>query len=88
METTVKVAVSLPKEEFRLVERRRRQLKLSRSAAVARAIAQWLHASEEDQRVRQYMEGYRRSPESTKGWKALERVQAEGVAREFGHETW
>ncbi len=88
METTVKVAVSLPKEEFRLVERRRRQLKLTRSAVVARAIAEWLHASEEDRRIRQYVEGYRRHPESTKGWERLERVQAEGVAKELGHETW
>ncbi len=88
METTVKVAISLPKEEFRLVERRRRQLKLSRSAAVARAITEWLHASQEDQQVCQYVEGYRRHPESTKGWKALERVQAEGIAKELGHETW
>lgn len=88
MQTTVKVAVSLPKEAFRLVERRRRHLKLSRSAAVARAIAEWLHASEDDQRVRRYVEGYHRHPESTTGWKAVEHTQAEAIVKELGHETW
>ena len=43
--------------------------------------------SEEDQRIRQYVKGYRQHPESTKGWKALERVQAEGIAKELGNKT-
>jgi len=88
MQTTVKVAVSLPREQFRLAEKRRRLLRVSRSAMVREALEQWLKTLEEQKAVRQYVEGYQRHPESTKGWKAIERVQVEAIAKELGHETW
>lgn len=61
---TVKVAVSLPKEEFRAIERLRRQLKKSRSALVAEAIRYWLKAQREAEEVRRYIEGYQKYPEA------------------------
>ena len=63
---TVKVAISLPKEEFDAVERLRRELGLSRSALIARALRAWLKERSETQQVRRYLEGYRRNPESEK----------------------
>jgi hypothetical protein len=88
MHTTVKVAVSLPKEQFRLAEKQRRALHVSRSAMVQEALAQWLKTLEEEEAVRRYIEGYQRHPESTKGWKAIERMQTKAIAKELGHETW
>ena len=85
---TVKMAVSLPKEQFRLIEHQRHKLKLSRSAAVREALRQWLKVFEEQEAIRQYIEGYQRHPEKAEGWEAIERVQAEAIVEELGHETW
>ena len=88
MQTTVKVAVSLPKEQFRLAERRRRRLHVSRSAMVREALSQWLKSLEEQEAIRRYVEGYQRRPESLKGWRAVETMQAEAAAKVIGHEAW
>lgn len=61
---TVKVAISLPKEEFRALEKRRRQLKQSRSAVIAKAIRHWLKAQQEAEDVQRYVEGYQKYPET------------------------
>lgn len=58
-----KVAVSLPKEVFRSVEQERRKLKMGRSEAVVEALRAWLKQHEEQELVRQYIEGYRKYPE-------------------------
>jgi Arc/MetJ-type ribon-helix-helix transcriptional regulator len=84
MQTTVKVAVSLPKEQFRLMERQRRLLKVSRSAAVRQAIHRWLQSLEEQAAIQQYIEGYRRHPESSEEIKAIEQASVEALQ----HETW
>ncbi|MBI4353611.1 MAG: ribbon-helix-helix protein, CopG family [Candidatus Omnitrophica bacterium] len=61
---TAKVAISMPQETFRSIERARRKLKLSRSEAVVDALRAWLAQQQEQARVRQYIEGYQRHPES------------------------
>jgi len=88
MHTTVKVAVSLPKEQFRLAEKRRHLLRVSRSAMVREAIDRWLKSFEEQEAIRQYVEGYRRRPESLKGWGAVEKMQVKAAATVIGHEAW
>lgn len=88
MLNTVKVAVSLPKTQFQLVERRRRLLKVSRSAVVREALSQWLQSWLEQGKIRRYLEGYQQHPESTKGWEAIERMQVGTIAKEQGHEAW
>ena len=84
MHTTIKVAVSLPKEQFRRIEKRRRLLKVSRSAAVREALSGWLRSLEEQEAVRAYIEGYRRRPESRKNLRAMQQASAEALA----HEAW
>jgi Arc/MetJ-type ribon-helix-helix transcriptional regulator len=84
MQTTVKVAVSLPKEQFRLVEKQRRLLKVSRSAAVREALRRWLESLEEQEAIRQYIDGYGRHPESPEEIKAIEQASLEALK----HETW
>ncbi|MDP3722776.1 MAG: ribbon-helix-helix protein, CopG family [Candidatus Omnitrophota bacterium] len=84
MQTTVKVAVSLPREQFRLAEKRRRALRVSRSAMVREAIHQWLKSFEEERAIRQYIDGYRRHPQSPQEVDAMERAAAEALR----HEAW
>ncbi len=79
-----KVAVSLPKELFDSVEQARRKLKLPRSAAVVEALRAWLKSQEEEKRIRQYVEGYRKHPESASETKAWHRL----AAREFHKDPW
>lgn len=84
MISIVKVAVSLPKTQFRLVEKRRRLLKVSRSAVVREALGQWLVSFEEQEAIRQYVEGYQRHPESRREITAIEQAAIEALK----HETW
>jgi metal-responsive CopG/Arc/MetJ family transcriptional regulator len=59
-----KIAVSLPAELYRALEAARRRSGHSRSAAVQEAVREWLRSHARAELVREYEEGYRRSPES------------------------
>ena len=65
---TIKVEVSLPKEEFQAVEKLRRQMKKSRNAVIAEAIHHWLRTKrdvdQEAEDIRRYIEGYKKYPET------------------------
>lgn len=84
MHTTVKVAISLPKAQFQIAEKRRRLLHVSRSAMVREALDQWLKSFAEAEAVRQYVEGYRRHPQSPQEIRVMEWASAEALQ----HETW
>lgn len=77
---TVKIAVSLPKAEFRAVEKWRRELKKSRSAVIADAIRHWLKAQQEAEDVRRYIEGYRKYPETEEEMAVCEKAAVEVLA--------
>lgn len=66
MASTIKVAVSLPKEEFQAVEKVRKKLGRSRSSLVAEAIHAWLEEQQNQEKVRRYIAGYMRHPETVK----------------------
>ena len=60
-----KVAISLPRRTLESLDRASRKAKISRSAAVARAIEVWLaDAAAPDEREQRYIEGYREHPET------------------------
>jgi metal-responsive CopG/Arc/MetJ family transcriptional regulator len=61
---TVKVAISLPREEFEALEQVRKRLGISRSALISRALRSWLEDQGEEEPIRRYLEGYRREPET------------------------
>ena len=71
-----KVAISMPRGVFRSVEQARKKLKMARSEAVVEALEAWLKGREEEEMVRQYVEGYRRHPESKAEAKAWTRIAA------------
>lgn len=58
-----KVAVSVPTDLFREVERARRAAGKSRSRVVQEALRDWLARRAERDLVRDYEAGYRRNPE-------------------------
>ena len=60
---TVKVAISLPKDTMSEIEGLRHKLGLARSQAILEAVSLWLKKKHEEQRIKQYVEGYRKKPE-------------------------
>ena len=62
--SAAKIAVSVPSALFEEVERVRRRKGLTRSAVVERGLRAWLRAHRDADRVRAYVEAYRRHPES------------------------
>jgi hypothetical protein len=57
-----KLAVSLPSETFKALEKARAKLKRTRSDAVTTAIDHWLKTMANEELDRQLIEGYRRVP--------------------------
>jgi metal-responsive CopG/Arc/MetJ family transcriptional regulator len=62
--SAAKIAISLPDELYRALEGVRRRTGKSRSAVVQEAVRDWLRRQARGDLVREYEEGYRRSPES------------------------
>ena len=75
----VKIAISLPKEDFKLLEAIRKKMGITRSALIDKAIHYWLNKRKEEQMIKRYEEGYRQMPESIDEIIALEKA---------GLETW
>jgi len=61
--SSTKIVVTVPTETFDAVERVRRRLGKSRSAAVAIALHEWLRGLEAREADRRYIEAYLRQPE-------------------------
>jgi metal-responsive CopG/Arc/MetJ family transcriptional regulator len=58
-----KIAVSIPAETYRSLEKARGQLGKSRSEVVAFAVREWLRSLDADEASRRYVDGYLRVPE-------------------------
>ncbi len=76
----MKLAVSLPGDLFRELEKVRRRTKTNRSALIAQAVASWLGRSSKEERLRRYEEGYRRYPETREEIEAADRAAEEVLA--------
>lgn len=82
MRNTLKIAISLPKEDFYKIERIRRKLGFGRSTIIDKAIRFWLRRLEQEELIKSYQEGYRKKPESIQEIKAMEKLQAEAFKEE------
>lgn len=80
----VKVAITIPSEEYRQVEAIRKQMNTSRSAVILRALESWLAARQELELDRRYREAYRRRPET----KAEIEAQRMLVSQMLASEEW
>ena len=74
---STKVAVSIPPELFRAVERARRLRGSSRSAFLQDALRHWLKHQAEVMLVREYEAGYRSKPETRREIKAAAAASAQ-----------
>jgi metal-responsive CopG/Arc/MetJ family transcriptional regulator len=68
--TATKVAVSIPDDLYRAVEKVRKKKGRTRSAVMQDALRYWLERQEEAPLVREYEAGYRRRPEGKQEIKA------------------
>lgn len=62
--TVAKIAVTVPRETLRAVERRRKVLGVTRSAVVSAALDAWLARETMTAEEREYLLSYLRSPET------------------------
>ncbi len=71
VKSVAKVAVSLPVDTLKSLERVRSRLRKTRSGAVTEAIERWLRTEEVGDEERRYLEGYLRHPERPEDGAAL-----------------
>jgi len=82
MPQTEKIAISLSKDVLNKIEELRRETGESRSALIQRAMKKLLKERERSIRVKSYVEGYRRRPETKEEINAAELSASELLARE------
>ena len=82
MRNTLKIAISLPKEDFYKLERIRKKLGFARSTIIDKAIRFWLGHREQEELIKRYQEGYKKKPESIQEIEAMEKASAEAFAEE------
>ena len=81
--TAVKIATSLPAEQFDALEQMRARLGLKRSAAVQEALVLWLATKEAEGACAQYVRGYMSHPEDAAEGAALVEAWADGMENEI-----
>jgi metal-responsive CopG/Arc/MetJ family transcriptional regulator len=80
---TVKIAISLPKQDYQLLEKIRQRLGISRSAMIDKALYFWLKRRQEEELIKKYEDSYRKKPENVSeiiGWEkaGMEAVEKGG----------
>ena len=82
MRNTLKIAISLPKEDFYKLEQIRKKLGFGRSHIIDKAIRFWLGYREQEELIKRYQEGYKREPECLEEIGAMEQAAAEAFKEE------
>ena len=80
----IKIAITLPEDQARAIERIRRKQGVPRSRIIQRAVAYYLAEQDLVAAVREYEEGYRRHPEDA----AEIESYAAATAEVLGPEDW
>lgn len=81
---TVKIAISLPKQEYQFLEKFRRRLGISRSAMIDKAISFWLKRQQDEELIKEYEDSYKKKPENVSKIIALEKAGLEALSEEGG----
>jgi len=82
MRNTLKIAISLPKEDYYKLEQVRKKLGFGRSTIIDKAIRFWLGYREREELIKRYQEGYKKKPESIQEIEAFEKASAEAFKSE------
>jgi metal-responsive CopG/Arc/MetJ family transcriptional regulator len=83
MPQTEKVAISLPIDLVRKIEQTRKKTGETRSAFIRRSLERSFRESENEKKIRAYVEGYQRQPETSE-----EIAEAEAAADLLAEEPW
>jgi metal-responsive CopG/Arc/MetJ family transcriptional regulator len=78
----VKIAITLPRREFRILESARKKDRETRSSIILRSIRHWLECKDMRNKILQYQTGYQNHPESNNEMEAMESAQAEALEPE------
>lgn len=81
-ERVARIAICLPADLFRSVERVRKEAGLGRSTLVQRALEEFMARRERAALLERYVEGYRRAPEDIHEVEAAASAAAELLSRE------
>lgn len=71
----MKIAISLPKDEYLFLERLKSKLKISRSELIQQAIEYWLENRRQKELIDRYEKGYQRQPEKLSHITNMEKAQ-------------
>ncbi len=77
-----KIAISLPTEDLKRIEKIRKESGIQRSSLIDEAIRFWLKNRDKEKMIEQYEQGYRHHPESMDEIKAMEELSADAFAEE------
>ena len=73
---TAKLTVTIPRDKYERIEKEKRQRGLNRSAFVSQAIDVFFQKEDEAGKVKRYIAGYKKKPETITEIPAMEKVQA------------
>lgn len=82
MNRTVRAAISLPAEDFRMLESERKKLRKARSEVIRDALRTWFRQRRVAELERRYEEGYREIPEDVADVEALAVASLKGTKPE------
>lgn len=74
MRASIKIAISLPGEEFKELEACRNKEGISRSKFILKALKFWKEEKEKERLIRIYEEGYKSTPENLRELEAWEKA--------------
>ena len=77
----MKIAISLPREEFLFLEKLKNSLNISRSKLIQQAVAYWLESRKEKELIHKYEKGYRQKPERLSKITAMQKAQYDVLSR-------
>ncbi len=77
MGKSVKIAISIPQEDFRELEIHRDKEGISRSRFVLKTFRFWREEKEKERLVNIYLEGYKRLPENSKESEVWEKASSD-----------
>jgi metal-responsive CopG/Arc/MetJ family transcriptional regulator len=78
----VKIAISLPKELLKTVERERKARGESRSQFFCQAVETFLRQARRQNAIERYIQGYREKPETEEEVATVHRVSSEVLSQE------
>ena len=71
----VKIAISMPEELYEQIEEARKELGMKRSEFIDLAVQEWIKKDKEKELIKQYIEGYKKYPETEEELAKIEAMQ-------------